>query len=258
VNLDEVADELYGVDPGAFVATRDASASRARSEGDRGLGQAIKQLRRPSVAAWLTNLLVRESGPQLRALLEVGVAMRQAQERLAGEELRELSRRGQSAVEALVAEAATLAEALGQPASATVLGEVEATLRAALADPQAAEAVRRGRLTTSLEHSGFGSLVAVPDSARRAAPAPGASEDRSTRAAAAEARRRLDRARRSLERARDERDRGAARVADLEAQAKGLRVELTAAIQALREAETVVAKAQREAAQAERDAAPRR
>src|SRR5690606_41247732 len=54
---EQVARELYVVPPRRFVERRDAAAARARAAGDPQLARAIARLRRPTVAAWLVNLL---------------------------------------------------------------------------------------------------------------------------------------------------------------------------------------------------------
>ena len=58
--LDDVADDLYAGPPGEFIARRTAAAKAARSDGDRELAAAIGELRKPTVSAWLVNLLVRD------------------------------------------------------------------------------------------------------------------------------------------------------------------------------------------------------
>jgi len=62
MNLEQVADELYALAPAAFTAARDEQASQARASGDADLAGAIKKLRRPTVSAWLVNLLARADG----------------------------------------------------------------------------------------------------------------------------------------------------------------------------------------------------
>ncbi len=57
--LEEIADELYGLPPEEFTAARDARACALRAS-DRALADAVCALRRPTTAAWLVDLLVRE------------------------------------------------------------------------------------------------------------------------------------------------------------------------------------------------------
>jgi hypothetical protein len=158
VDLDAVADELYGLSLGEFTAARDARAAEARRAGDRGLASAIKMLRRPTKGAWLANVLVRQRREQVDELLKLGEAMQDAQDQLAGEELRRLSRRRHEVVSMLAREARRIASDAGDPASDEATRELEATLEAALANPAARAEVHNGRLTAALSYSGFGSL----------------------------------------------------------------------------------------------------
>jgi DNA repair exonuclease SbcCD ATPase subunit len=256
VDLDTVADELYGLPPDAFTPTRDARATEARSAGDRDLAAAIKKLRRPTTGAWLANLLARERNDQLAELLDLGAAMRQAQADLAGDDLRRLSQRRRQVVAALGDEARRLARDRGQPASQASIGELEATLEAALADAGAAEALRRGRLTTALRYSGFGPVDLTEASvapAEEKAPQPSAGgrtsagrresaagdrsgterrrervkkaeqELRAAEAAAADAEREADEQERRLSDARAEEDRRHRQVSELEKRLRDLR-----------------------------------
>jgi DNA repair exonuclease SbcCD ATPase subunit len=256
VDLDTVADELYGLPPDAFTPTRDARATEARSAGDRDLAAAIKKLRRPTTGAWLANLLARERNDQLAELLDLGAAMRQAQADLAGDDLRRLSQQRRQVVAALGDEARRLARYRGQPASQASIGELEATLEAALADAGAAEALRRGRLTTALRYSGFGPVDLTEASvapAEEKAPQPSAGgrtsagrrestagersgterrrervkkaeqELRAAEAAAADAEREADEQERRLSDARAEEDRRHRQVSELEKRLRDLR-----------------------------------
>jgi hypothetical protein len=150
------ARELYALSPGDFTAARDERVAQARTSGDRDLARAIGALRRPTVSAWLVNQLVRESGDQVGELLALGESLRQAQQDLAGEQVRELSAQRRRLVATLVTEAKRLAERDGRPVGLQVEREVDATLQAALADADAAAAVRAGCLASPLSYAGLG------------------------------------------------------------------------------------------------------
>lgn len=159
-----MADELYGLTPAEFVPRREALAAEARKAGDRALAAEIKKLRRPTTGAWLANVLARQRGDQVARLLDLGAALRQAQASLATRELRRLSQERHAVLSELEREARHLASHYGQAVSGAVAQELSATLDAALADPEAAGALRAGRLTTGLHYSGLGlGLVAVPE-----------------------------------------------------------------------------------------------
>jgi hypothetical protein len=129
----------------------------ARKAGDRELAGRIGGLRRPTVGAWLVNLLAHQRPDLIGELLALGEQMRSAQRNLRGDELRELSTQRRAMVAALARESRALAVAAGRGVRAVLpLGEVENTLTAALADAEVAEEVRLGRLVKPIEYAGFG------------------------------------------------------------------------------------------------------
>jgi hypothetical protein len=270
VDLDSVADELYGLPRQDFTPTRDARAADARRAGDRELAAAVKGLRRPTTSAWLTNMLVRHRPDQVVDLLDVGQALRDAQARLAADELRRLSQERNRAVTALGREARRLAGQLGQAVSDDVERELVRTLEAGLADPAAGEAVRSGRLTAALSYSGLGPVdltdAVAPGSGtgpRRAGPGratadagtgdAAARELEDARAAAAEAGRAADEGRRQLVAARADHERRRRRLRDLEAQLERARAEEVEAAARLDEVQRACQAAER----AEREAPDR-
>jgi hypothetical protein len=147
VEFAAAADELYGVVPAEFTATR----QRLAGELSREEARRFKSLRRPTPPAWAVNLLVRDGsvGP----LLELGERMREAWS--GGTDLAALEAERTTLVERLVHRARELTERAGRPLTDAATMEVDSTLRAAIADPTAAEAVREGRLERPLAHSGF-------------------------------------------------------------------------------------------------------
>src|SRR5947199_6813841 len=145
---DDVLDELYTAPPERFVAARDEAVTAARRAGDRRTAEAIGKLRKPTVAAWLVNLLARRRPELVDELLALGDALRTAQHELRGEQMRELSGQRRAAIGGLLGQARQLARESGRAGrEALPLDEVEATLTAALAEPEVAEAVRSGLLT---------------------------------------------------------------------------------------------------------------
>jgi hypothetical protein len=179
-DLASAAEELYALSPGDFTAARDERAAAARAAGDRDLAQAIAGLRRPVVSAWLVNQLAREAGDQVAELVALGESLRQAQQDLAGERVRELSAQRRTLVAALVAEAKRIAARDGRPAGLQVEREVDATLQAALADADAAAAVRAGCLASPLSYAGLGvgDAASVATRGRRAPAASRAAPDK--------------------------------------------------------------------------------
>ncbi|MFF1321231.1 hypothetical protein ACFVZZ_17615 [Streptomyces chartreusis] len=208
MDLETVADELYRLRPEEFTAARAARMAEARTAGDRALADRIGKLRRPSLSAWAGNLLVHESPGEVEPLLRLGEGLRQAHRDLDGAQLRELSRQQRVLITALSRQAGQLAAQAGHPITEAARHEVENTLRAVLADPDAAREWASGRLVRSLA-AGTG----FPAMAEGTAPAPTSPAAKTSRtsktakstgaskAAAAERRRRLTQARKEADRA---------------------------------------------------------
>ncbi|MFB7462173.1 hypothetical protein ACFCZ1_01490 [Streptomyces sp. NPDC056224] len=146
MDVEEVIDALYALPPARFTAARDEAASRAKRAGDAAAGKRIAALRRPTIAAWTSNTLVRAKPEEVEQFRQLGQALRAAHRTLDGEQLRDLSHQQHVVIGALAREALRLADEAGTPVSETVLREVEQILYAALADPEAAEAWASGRL----------------------------------------------------------------------------------------------------------------
>ncbi|NMR21163.1 hypothetical protein [Cellulomonas fimi] len=170
MGLQEIAAELYALTPAEFTAARNRSAKDARQAGDKELAARVAALPKPSTAAWAVNQLVRGRGAAVAQLLTVGGELREAQQSMSGADLRELNRRQHQLLVAVRREAETLAAEQGRPLTETIAQRVQATLHAAMADPDAADAVRTGLLVADLESTGLAPVelegaVAVPDAA---------------------------------------------------------------------------------------------
>ncbi len=162
------ADDLYGLPLERFVEDRGALARALRGEGRRVEAAAVAGLRKPSVAAWAVNQLVRTQDPDVRALLEAGDAVREAQAALLagggdGRALRAAADAERAAVDRLVAAAGGLLSADGHELSPAVIDRVADTLHAAALDEDARREVAGGRLARELRHVGLGDgLLAAP------------------------------------------------------------------------------------------------
>ena len=165
--LAAIAARLYGLRPEEFTRARDAEVKQAKADGDRAGAAAIAALRRPSLAAWLVNALMRDRPAEIEQLLGLGEALAAAQRGLAGDEVRALGRQRQQLLAAVGRQARALARELGHPVSEDVGQEVEQTLGAAMVDPAVAEAVRSGRLTSSTSYAGLGLGEEEPTAPRR-------------------------------------------------------------------------------------------
>ncbi|GLZ57391.1 hypothetical protein [Micromonospora sp. NBRC 107095] len=156
----ELVQQLYRTPPDRFVAAREAAVAQARRAGDPATARELARLRRPTVAAWLVNLLAIRRPELVADLVQLADALRSAQRELRGPKLRELSAQRRAVVGALVAEVRKLAAAEpdAPPANRLPLAEVEATLNAAFSDVEVAEQVRAGRLLRAASYAGFGEV----------------------------------------------------------------------------------------------------
>lgn len=151
----EAADELYGLPPEEFTAARDERVRAARSGGDRKLATALSRLRKPTVTAWVLNLLVRDQPEVGEQLVSLGEELRRAQAELSGPALRELAAQRQRLVSALVRSARRIAAGRGHRVTAGTALELEQTLHAALADPAVAAEVSSGRMVKPMSRTGL-------------------------------------------------------------------------------------------------------
>ncbi|MBL7254819.1 hypothetical protein [Paractinoplanes lichenicola] len=154
---DELIQRLYESPPEGFVAARTAAIDDARKAGDRATAKRLAALKKPTVAAWVVNLLALRKPELIEELVELSSSLREAQRGLDGAALRELTNQRRQVVSALVTAASKLARA-EEPALKLPLGEVEATLTAALAEPDIAAQVRTGRLIRAATYAGFGEV----------------------------------------------------------------------------------------------------
>ena len=155
----EVADRLYGLSPGDFTAARDAEAKALAA--DKGIAARVKALRKPSIAAWAINLLVRREAEQIDQVLALGESLREAAASMAGEELRALTRQRRQLTSALATTARDLAREDDVRLTAAVVDQVEGMLTAAMLDPVASRAV--GSLLDDLVAAGAGLLLVSHD-----------------------------------------------------------------------------------------------
>ena len=268
-------DDLYGMPLDRFVPERTALARELRNAGERERAGEVAALKKPSVAAWAVNQLVRTQRRAVAELLEAGEGLRSAQDDvLAGRgdarSLRAAVERERLAVQKLADAAGGLLSSKGQELSETIVERVSDTLHAAALDDDAREQVSAGRLERELRHVGLGGAAFASGSAapvRPAAEKPAArSKDSATdraadraaradrereereraearteaRAAEREARRRAERAERAAKVALERRDKAVEALREAEAHLDEAEAQLRAAEDAVREAEAAV------------------
>jgi len=270
-------DELYGLPLERFTPERNSLAKELRNSGRREEAAEVAALRKPSVAGWAVNQLVRTQKRGIGELFEAGDGLRAAHDAVLGgrgdgSSLRAAVERERLAVETLTQAARGLLTSDGHELSPTIIERVADTLHAAALDEDARTQVSDGRLERELRHVGLGMAGGLP------APAPGggatgrARSRQSTPKAPAVGRKRAvatkdeaaatkdaERAVRERAEARAE-ARAAARVAEREARRRLERAERGAklalerrdrAADALRSAEADVAEAEAELREAE-------
>jgi hypothetical protein len=158
--VDLAADELYGLPRGEFTRVRDVRAKEVKSGGDREAADAIKGLRKPTVAAWALNQLARRRAKDVERLVEAGEELRAAQEELlAGGDraaFQEAASRERELVADLSAGATAMASEEGERGSG-LQEKIARTLHAAALDEETADELRAGRLVREREAiGGFG------------------------------------------------------------------------------------------------------
>lgn len=169
MDLESVADELYGLPPEEFVEARGRRAAAARNAGDRALAGRITALRRPTLSAWASNHFVRSEPDRTAALLRLGESLRQAHQELDRDRIRELGAQRNRLVGALSRHVRERSAEAGRPLGDAAVREVESTLQAVLADPEAAEQWATGRLARPLTPPVGFTGAAVAGAARRPA-----------------------------------------------------------------------------------------
>ena len=169
------ASDLYGLPLERFTEERNALARRLRQEGDREQGAEVAKLRKPTVAAWAVNQLVRTQKREFDALLKAGDALQKAQAGLLGGDvdpaaLRKAADAERGARERLTAKARGLLSSEGHELQPAKLEQVSDTLHAAAIEEQSRAQVRDGCLVRELRHVGLGALGEGAATLRASAP----------------------------------------------------------------------------------------
>lgn len=229
MDVEEIADRLYGLPLEEFVSARDQAARELRKEGRRDDADLLKALRKPTAAAGAANRLVQQHRLEVESFLGAAATLRDAQ--VAGKgDVGAAARREREALERLVG--------LGG-------AEVRPTLQAAAVDDDVARELLGGRLVREPEPPGFGTLLAhtpppTTGPARASAPAPRHERARPQTPAAPRPERRDDSTARA--RLREAKERRAAAVSE----ERRARQRWTQSQRELEKAEAAVERAQQE------------
>lgn len=151
VDEDEVLAELYGGPRDDFLPTRTERSREARAAGDRELARRINGLRKPTVAAWLVNQVVRRHPKDAEALADVAERLGAAHRQGTGDELRAAGQDRRKLLQRLDDRIRELAKHEGVNLSADAAGQVDTTFQAALVDPDALREVLSGRLSAAVD-----------------------------------------------------------------------------------------------------------
>ena len=159
--------KLYGLPLSEFTAARNARAKELKQD-DPELAAAVAGLPKPSVAAAAVNELVREDPSEVRALVQSGKRLRQAQEAaVAGKKGADLNAAVQEHRAALDRVQRDLRR---RELSGATLEKAIQTLRVTSVDPELLPLLERGLLHEDLSAAGFGlDPGLVPVHAKRAA-----------------------------------------------------------------------------------------
>ena len=206
---DEEIDGLYGLPLDEFTRARDELARRIRQEGEGERAAEVKQLRKPTLPAWVINQLARRRELDMQRLLNAGEQLAGAQAEAiraqSGDAFLEARRDQQRALEALAAGASEILAEAGRGTAA--LDRVFATLRAGSLTDDGRALLKSGRLTEELEPPGFEALAGLeipagppPPRPRpaKAAARPAPQPEKPSREPASEVRRRVRDLRREL------------------------------------------------------------
>ncbi|MGZ6268346.1 MAG: hypothetical protein ACXWNR_07305 [Candidatus Limnocylindrales bacterium] len=167
----DVPQDLYGLPLERFIPERAALVKVFRAENKRDAATEVAGMRKPSVAAWAVNQLVRTQSKAVEALFRAGDDLAQAQSgaaagRRMADAIRGPTRRQRDALDDLLQAAKGLLSSEGHALTPTTLERVIDTLRAASIDEASRRQVRDGCLTQELRFAGLGigdPVVSPPD-----------------------------------------------------------------------------------------------
>jgi hypothetical protein len=153
VTLDRETRKLYGLPASEFTAARNARTKELKPK-DPELAAAVAALPKPSVAAAALNELVREDPSEVRALIQSGKRLRQAQEAAVsgkkGADLNAAVQEHRAALDRLQRDLRR------RNLSGPTLEKAMRTVRVTSVDPELQPLLERGILHEDLAASGFG------------------------------------------------------------------------------------------------------
>lgn len=210
-DLTKAEAELYGLPRDEFTGARNELAKRLRGDGRRADAERVKELRKPTAAAWIVNQVSRQARGDMKKLLSAGERMRKAR---TPTRLRTASAAEREAIARLLGRV----EDVAGPQPAATIERVRETLHAAAGDAGVGALVSAGCLDKEQRLVGFGGAALTPEEPVRTRGAREAAEGRARERDAAK--REREQAERSHQRALAEAQRAQT---DLERAEKRLR-----------------------------------
>jgi hypothetical protein len=261
--------ELYRLPLGEFTRARDELARRLRKEGRRDEADAVKSLRKPTLAAWAVNQLAHRRRGAVKQLLDTGRRLRDAQGTLLSggdrDALKRASAEERKLVDGLTRDATAIAGEARTAAGGDLAERIRNTLHAAALDEETAAALRDGRLTREREAVGlFGTALPAGGRATKAPAGKGARGEKAPKAqptdrealkVLAGARSAEQKARRNHARAAQVAERAERQLKEAQAKAEEARRRADAARAAVRDARRSEKEASKAAERAGRDVA---
>jgi hypothetical protein len=218
--------KLYGLPLNEFTAARNARAKTLKKD-DPELAASVAKLPKPSVAAAALNELVNEDPSEVRALIQSGKRLRQAQEAAVsgkkGADLNEAIQEHRTALDRVQRDLRR------RKLSGPTLEKATQTLRVASLDNELAPLLERGILHEELTSSGFGldpGVVPGPRAKKPAKQAAPKTDKRVQERRRREAERELDAAEKALADARRRAERALHEVEDATAAVEKARLAL--------------------------------
>jgi hypothetical protein len=144
-------DELFSLPLEEFTAARNRLAKEHGAE--------LREIRKPTVPAWVVNQLARRHANLVSRLVDAGEE--QARALKAGAGMREAQVAERKAIAELVRKARAILEGSGRKATTPVLDRIASTLAAGAQTDAGRKALLAGRLTEELQPAGFEALAGI-------------------------------------------------------------------------------------------------
>jgi hypothetical protein len=234
-------DALYGLPFEQFTKARNEVAAELRSKGDKDAADLVKELPKPTKAAWAVNQVMRTQAKDARALLAAGETLRAVHERVAAGkasagDLREAVEAERDVVTRLTDAARGLMSGEGRDLSDSILERVAETLHVLAVDGDVRSVEDATRLSSERRLAATPLIAESPPAKRSRS----ASSARANAAGLQKARERLQRAQREARDLRSARTKAAHAAAEAEGALVRARDEMRKADQKAADKETEV------------------